>query len=103
MLSYHGVSTTYLHHSVECCHGANAVGEIQSIESFSLSVHFYADHRWNTQACSTVETRRHFLANCINQTMNSTEILLEKSTLYENCSQQLTNSRIVSPAQEYFQ
>lgn len=28
---------------------------------------------------------------------------LEGNALYENCSEQLTNLKIVSPAQEYFQ
>ncbi|CAF1228590.1 unnamed protein product [Adineta steineri] len=60
---------------------------------------------WNTKDCSTVNTRRDFMDNCtsyLNSTINSTGELLESNFIYENCSQQLTQLRIVSPAQEYF-
>ncbi|CAF1158166.1 unnamed protein product [Adineta steineri] len=73
------------------------------------------NHRWNTKDCSTVKTRRQFLENCINQfneTFNNTIDYLatnyneqksfEKSNLYENCSELLTQQKIVSPAQEFF-
>lgn len=60
------------------------------------------DHQWNTPSCSALETRRDFLGDCINRTWNATDLSLSRSSLYENCSEQLTNSRIVSPAQEYF-
>ncbi|CAF1046306.1 unnamed protein product [Rotaria sp. Silwood1] len=73
------------------------------------------NHRWNTPDCSTVNTRRQFLENCINQfnnTLNNTIDLpsinineqhsFETSLLYENCSEKLTQLKIVSPAQEYF-
>ncbi|CAF1985152.1 unnamed protein product [Rotaria magnacalcarata] len=73
------------------------------------------DHSWTTPDCSTVNTRRRFLENCINQlnnTLNTTIDLsrinpneqnsFETSLLYENCSESLKHSRIVSPAQEYF-
>jgi hypothetical protein len=64
------------------------------------------DHRWNTKDCSTVNTRREFLENCMNRlnnTINSTDISLKHNFLYENCSDELTRLKIVSPAQEYFQ
>jgi len=64
------------------------------------------DHRWNTKDCSTVSTRREFLENCMNRlnnTINSTDISLKDNFLYENCSDELTRLKIVSPAQEYFQ
>ncbi|CAF4321651.1 unnamed protein product, partial [Rotaria magnacalcarata] len=73
------------------------------------------NHSWTTPDCSTVNTRRRFLENCINQlnnTLNTTIDLsrinpneqnsFETSLLYENCSESLKHSRIVSPAQEYF-
>lgn len=73
------------------------------------------DHSWNTADCSTVRTRRRFLEKCINQfneTLNQTmdfsltnydkQKSFEGNTLYENCSEQLTKLKIVSPAQEYF-
>ncbi len=76
----------------------------------------YLDHRWNTPDCSTVNTRRRFLENCINQfneTLNHTidfslinygeQKSFERNSLYENCSNKLTQLKIVSPAQEYFQ
>jgi len=76
----------------------------------------YLDHRWNTPDCSTVNTRRLFLENCINQfnetvnyTMNFSPInydeqkSFEGNLLYENCSEKLTQLKIISPSQEYFQ
>jgi len=39
----------------------------------------------------------------LNNTINSTEISLTHHFLYENCSDELTRLKIVSPAQEYFQ
>ncbi|UJR22171.1 hypothetical protein I4U23_025235 [Adineta vaga] len=56
---------------------------------------------WNTESCSTVETRRDFLDNCT-KFWNSTEKALQPMNLYENCSEALARSKIVSPAQEYF-
>lgn len=74
------------------------------------------DHSWNTADCSTVRTRRRFLENCVsqlNETFNKTldfsmvnyneQKSFEGNALYENCSNQLTKLKIVSPAQEYFQ
>ncbi|CAF3332523.1 unnamed protein product [Rotaria socialis] len=63
------------------------------------------NHSWNTKDCFTVNIRRNFLENCMNRTNNtlsSSTRLLDRSSLYENCSEELTRSRIVSPAQEYF-
>jgi len=89
---------------------------VDIISNFLFKKIFYLDHRWNTPDCSTVNTRRHFLENCINQfndTFNTTMDFLpinyneqksfERSFLYENCSEKLTQLKIVSPAQEYFQ
>jgi hypothetical protein len=73
---------------------------------FISIIDFFLDHSWNTKDCSTVESRRIFLSKCINQlneTMNLTDKSLEPNFLYENCSQKLTQLKIVSPAQEYFQ
>jgi hypothetical protein len=85
-------------------------------EEVFISIIVDLGHRWNTPDCSTVNSRRRFLENCINQFndtfMNTTDLLpinyderksLEKSFLYENCSEKLSKLRIVSPAQEYFQ
>ena len=62
---------------------------------------------WSTNDCSTIETRRLFIEECthrLNQSLsNSLEKSFERSYLYENCSQELTRMRTVSPAQEYFQ
>ena len=79
---------------------------------FSLSL----DPRWSSKDCSTVDSRRQFLENCIsqlNQTLNATmtyspvnygeQRSFESSLLYENCSEELTRLKIVSPAQEFFQ
>jgi hypothetical protein len=41
--------------------------------------------------------------NDLNNTINSTEQVLETSFLYENCSEKLTRLNRASPAQEYFQ
>ncbi|CAF3649445.1 unnamed protein product [Rotaria sordida] len=63
------------------------------------------NHAWNTKDCSTVNRRRIFLENCMNQsnnTINLSEKFLERNFLYENCSEELTRLKIVSPAQEYF-
>ncbi len=52
-----------------------------------------------------MNTRLTFLKNCtheLNNTINTREISLEPNFLYENCSEKL-RSKIVSPAQEYFQ
>jgi hypothetical protein len=105
MLSYLGVYIIYLHHFDEFYRGVNAVS--QRIVCFFISIiDFFLDHSWNTKDCSTVESRRIFLSKCINQlneTMNLTDKSLEPNFLYENCSQKLTQLKIVSPAQEYFQ
>jgi hypothetical protein len=71
-----------------------------------VHLEIFVDHHWNTKACSTVNTRRDFIGNCMNQlnnTLNTTDISLESNFLYENCSKELTRLRFVSPAQEYFQ
>ncbi|CAF1414526.1 unnamed protein product, partial [Adineta ricciae] len=59
------------------------------------------NNSWNTEHCSTVNTRRDFIANCT-KFLNSTDKTFEQNYVYENCSAALANSRIVSPAQEYF-
>lgn len=69
----------------------------------SLCTPMSSGHSWNTGACSTVESRRAFLDNCTNQIINSSDQVYDRDLIYKNCSAQLTNSRKVSPAQEYFQ
>lgn len=58
---------------------------------------------WNTKDCWDVEKRRIFLENCTNLLDNTLNIPSEFDSSYENCSQDLTRLRIVSPSQEYFQ
>lgn len=111
MSLYHGVFIIYLLHSGKFYHGVNAVCSIFFVFKFKLLKTFSLGHIWNTKDCSTVNTRREFLIDCINQfneTLNSTigfdsENLIENNLLYENCSAQLTKLQVVSPAQEYFQ
>lgn len=57
------------------------------------------DNSWNTKHCSTLERRRDFLNNC---THFYNETGLNPHVLYENCSEKLLQSKILSPSQEYF-
>ncbi len=41
--------------------------------------------------------------NRLNNSLNTTGISLEPNFLYENCSEELTRLKFVSPGQEYFQ
>ncbi len=115
MLSYPGVFIIFLLHFEKFSHGVIAVCNYRK-RNFIISILMDLDHRWNTPDCSTVNTRRRFLENCINQlneTLTNTSDLLsinyneqksfERSFLYENCSEKLKQLKIVSPAQEYFQ
>ena len=76
---------------------------------------FFKDPNWSSRHCSTYEIRRAYLESCITN-LNQTWTGLGNSSLvsydqdktleqnfYEFCSNNLTQSKIVSPAQEYFQ